>query len=71
MLSLYNNLNNIFINLTIKLDKLISHNISASLISSISVLFILNIILDTSISLIANESILSAFIITWINILNV
>ena len=41
-----------------------------SLISSILTLFILNIILNTSILLIINQSILSAFIISLINISN-
>ena len=71
MLNLHNNLNNIFINLTVKLNKLnIFYNISASLISSILVLFILNLILDVNILLIANKSVLFTSIITWINILN-
>ena len=71
MLSLYNNLNNIFVNLTIKLDKLnISCSMLISLMLSILALFILNMILDVNILLIVNKSVLFTFIVTWINILN-
>ena len=54
-----------FTNLTIKLNKLsIFYSILTSIISSILVLSILNITLDTSILLIINKNILSAFIVT-------